>query len=60
MYIWKTKKKYWQIQQLDEEEDSDDDYSGKSFDRESPRDDNMDITMNTPGFDVDSMQNARM
>lgn len=44
---------------LDEEEDSDDDYSGKGFDRESPRDHDMDASMSTPGFDVDSMKNAR-
>ncbi|GAN10283.1 cleavage stimulation factor subunit 1-like isoform X2 [Mucor ambiguus] len=44
---------------LGEEEDSDDDYSGKSFDRESPRDHDMDVNSSTPGFDVDTMKNAR-
>lgn len=43
---------------VDDEEDSDDDYSGKDFDRESPRDD-MDVHMNVSGFDVESMRNAR-
>jgi chlorite dismutase len=43
---------------LDDEEESDDDYSGKDFDRESPRDD-MDINISTLGFDLESMQNAR-
>ncbi|KAI8091685.1 WD40-repeat-containing domain protein [Thamnidium elegans] len=41
-----------------EEEDSDDDYSGKDFDREAPRDD-MDVQRNVSGFDVESMRNAQ-
>lgn len=44
--------------QLDDDEESDDEYSGKDFDRESPRDD-VDINMTTAGFDIESMANAR-
>ncbi|KAL9548753.1 hypothetical protein MBANPS3_005531 [Mucor bainieri] len=42
-----------------EEEDSDDDYSGKSFDRGSPRNHDMDVSSSAPGFDADSMKNAQ-
>jgi cleavage stimulation factor subunit 1 len=43
---------------LDDEDESDDEYSGKGFDRDSPSDD-IDINMTITGFDIESMANAR-
>ncbi|KAI8059070.1 WD40-repeat-containing domain protein [Gilbertella persicaria] len=42
-----------------DEDDSEDDYSGKTFDHDSPRQD-MDISMpSSSGFDIESLQNAQ-